>query len=98
MKNYKRAYRRYKKYVKFKKRLNIWIKPGPGLYFDKGELVYMQKVDVIKQAMKGECYNFLRTTARPCNCYDCSTYEKYKRPLKSIVKKEILKLIEDASS
>lgn len=98
MKNYKRAYRRYKKYVKFKKRLDVWIKPNTDLFINKGVLVYKRKVDIIKEALKGECYTFLRTTSRPCNCYMCSTYEKYKRTPKSVIQKEIFKQISNDCS
>jgi len=102
MKDYKRAYRRYMKHVKFIGRLKKWIKPGMTKYINplgnNPRFELKGRPEIIKSALKGECYTFLRTTARPCNCYDCSTYEKYKRPLKSIIKKDILSQIEDASS
>lgn len=102
MKNYKRAYRRYKKHVKFISRLKKWIKPGVSIYFSPKDspdcLTYRVRSEIISEALKGECYTFLRTTARPCNCYDCSTYEKYKRPLKSVIQKEIFKQISDDCS
>lgn len=92
MKDYKRAYRRYMKHVKFIKRLKLWIKPGMTRYFGRDEFGYpieKQREDIIQEALKGTCYRFLRTTSRPCNCYDCSTYEKYKREQSQYINKRI---------
>lgn len=95
MKNYNRAYNRYMKHVKFVKRLNKWITGNVHTSWEKGKgIVYKKRVDVIEDAFKGECYTFLRTTGRPCNCYMCSTYEKYKREQNQYVKKRIDKDME----
>lgn len=88
MKNYKRAERRHKKYVKFIGRLKNWIKPGESLFIDNKRIVSKSREDVIQEALKGNCYIFLRTTGRPCSCYSCSYY-KYKREQRQYIKKQI---------
>ena len=97
MKNYKRAYRRHKKHVKFLRRLKNWIKPGERLYFDSKtkRVVEKSREDIIESALRGECYTWLRTTGRPCNCYMCSTYEKYTRDKKQDINKDIWNQILD---
>lgn len=86
MKDYKRAYRRHKKYVKFIRRAKNWFKSSQDEEYN------------LQQALEGKCCTWLRTTGRPCNCYMCSNYEKYKRPLKNIVKKDILNQMTDVDS
>jgi len=81
MKNYRRAYRRHKKHVKFIKRLKDWIKQGYCLYIKDSKIIATTGQEIREQAIKGECYTFLRTTGRPCNCASC-TYYKYKREQK----------------
>lgn len=80
MKNLSRAYNRYMQHVKFKKRVKKWFSTS-----------HYNQVEEIKEALTGKGYTFLRTTARPCNCYMCSTYEKYKRTPKHKVMKEAFK-------
>lgn len=97
MKNYKRAYRRYKQHIKFISRLKKWIKPGVTRYHNSNGIEYRNRTEVIEMALQGECYTFLRTTSNPCNCEGC-TYLKYKRPLKGTIQKEIFKQICDDCS
>ncbi len=81
MKNYKRALRRWKKEVKFKKRIKIWT--------NQTYTFRSREKDVwIKEIEEGKSCTFLRTTSRPCNCWDC-TYEKYERTPKQKVDKMI---------
>lgn len=98
MENHKRAFRRWKQHVNFLRRLNDWIKPGHTLYLSEpgtdNRFFYRSKADTIKMALKGKCYTFLKTTGRPCNCNMC-TYEKYERPLKSNLNKQIWRDIQD---
>lgn len=97
MKETKRAHRRWKKHVKFIKRLKTWIKPGMTRYFGRDEFGYpieKQREDIIQEALKGTCYRFLRTTGNPCNCDGC-TYLKYERPLKSKINRQIWDDIQD---
>lgn len=82
------------------RRLKNWIKPGERLYFDSTtkRIVEKSKEEIIQSALRGECYTWLRTTGRPCNCYMCSTYEKYKREPKQNIKKQIEQELNDVSS
>jgi hypothetical protein len=69
----------------------MWIKPGATRYIDRDEFGYpliKSRVDVIKEALQGKCYTFLRTTSCPCNCSMCS-YPKYERPSKGKLNKQI---------
>lgn len=75
-----RDYRRYMKWVKFKKRVYKWTNS-----YDKS--FYVDN-NLREEIFKGEEYTFLRTTGRPCNCWMC-TYEKYERPPKHIIQKEM---------
>lgn len=84
MKESKRALRRYKKKVKFKKRLKIWLSNWDNAERRKEE----------KKALNGESWTFLRTTGRPCNCWSC-TYEKYERTPKCKINKKIWDDIQD---
>lgn len=91
MENHRRAFRRWKQRVKFLKRLKNWIKPGITRYYGRDEYgypIYKHRDNEIQEALKGECYTFLRTTGRPCNCWMC-TYEKYERPSKGELDKQI---------
>jgi len=82
MKDTKRALRRHQKMMKFKKRLNQWLY---GMYtYD-----YDKKNEFREEAMKGECLTFLRTTARPCNCWMCSSENKYVREQKQYIIKQV---------
>lgn len=85
MKNYKRAYRRYKQYVKFKRRLDNWF---------KGCRYPAYKDEVYQQALKGQACTWLRTTGNPCNCSMCQYY-KYERLPKQKIMKEVWKAIEE---
>ena len=91
MKDYKRSYRRYKKEIKFLRRVKIWIKLGHSLYIKDGRIIDTTGQEVRESALKGECYTFLRTTGNPCNCYCCSEMNKYKREQRQYTVKNILK-------
>ena len=80
MKNYSRAYNRHKQNTKFISRVKKWFASHWG-----------NDAKEIKKALTGEGYTFLRTTSRPCNCYGCSGYYKYKRTSKHKVMKEAFK-------
>jgi hypothetical protein len=79
MKNYSRAYNRYKQETKFKKRVKKWFASH-----------WKNDAKEIERALTGSGYTFLRTTSRPCNC-DICTYEKYKRIPKHKVIRDALK-------
>lgn len=83
MKNYSRAYNRYMKHVKFIKRVNNWMNKS----WNSSDYYYQER----KKALSGEGYTFLRTTGRPCNCYGCSGYYKYKREPKHKVMRDAFK-------
>ncbi len=92
MENRRRAFRRWKQHVKFLRRLKMWIKPGATRYIERDEFGYpliKSRAGVIKEALQGKCYTFLRTTSCPCNCWMCSGEYKYKRPSKSELNKHI---------
>lgn len=76
LKNYKRALRRHQKKVKLVKRVKKWINQKIVYYGWPDD--YRTKQQEREAAMRGECYTFLRTTGRPCNCNGC-TYLKYER-------------------
>jgi hypothetical protein len=76
MKNYSRAYNRYKQHTKFVRRVKNWFCKD-GIYKEKW----------IKETLEGKRQQFLRTTGRPCNCYGC-TYKQYVRVPKHKVMKE----------
>lgn len=67
-KNYNRAYNRHKQHVKFVRRAKNWFASH-----------WRNEPCEIEKALTGKGYTFLRTTSRPCNCYGCSGYYKYKR-------------------
>lgn len=79
MKNYKRAERRHKQHTKFIGRVKKWFAQH-----------WANDPKEIKKALTGEGYTFLKTTSRPCNCYDCSGNNKYKRKKKAFVLKQML--------
>lgn len=89
MENHKRAFRRWKKYVKFVKRIQIWI---------QGTYVYNPglREEWKREILEGKTHTFLRTTSSPCNCEMC-TCEKYERPLKNELKKQIWQDYQDDS-
>ena len=97
MKNYKRAYRRYKKQVKFLRRLKNWIKPGDTSYYDnKDHRIYEKsREEVLQAAINGECYTWLRTTGNPCNCFCCSEMNKYIRDKRQNINQDIWNQIQD---
>ena len=86
MKNYKRADRRYKKWIKFKKRVENNMR-----YCWSRNL--QKKEELRKEILLGQSYTWLKTTGSPCSCDDCSP--KYKRPKKSEILKSIYKKIND---
>ena len=69
MKDYKRALRRHKKHVFFKRRLKNWLQTCNN---------QQERKSVYQAALDGLVCTFLRTTSRPCNCYIC-TYKTYDR-------------------
>lgn len=85
------------KKVKFLRRLKVWIKPNDTRYYDPQtyRIYFRSRAEVIEAALRGECYTFLRTTGRPCNCYMCSEYEKYVRESKQKIDKQIWQQITD---
>lgn len=87
MKNMRRAYRRYKKWVKFKKRVEEWTR---GTYILEPET----REEWVEEIYKGETHNFLKTTGKPCSCSMCS-YDKYKRTQSQYIQKGINEQIDD---
>ena len=83
MKNYRRAYNRQQKELKFKKRVKNWF-----LYLSDNPKY--KKEYYLELTLKGKCHTFLKTTSRPCNCILC-TYEKYKRTPKNKVIRDAFK-------
>ena len=80
-KNYKRAYRRHKRYVKFKQRSYNWILSVSQYHLSDG--AWSTHLDLcFKDIQLGNDWQFLRTTGNPCNCYGCSGQFKYKRKQK----------------
>ncbi len=79
-KNYNRAYNRHKQHVKFVRRVKNWFASHWG-----------NEADEIEKALTGKGYTFLRTTGRPCNCYGCSGYYKYKRTPKHKIIRDAFK-------
>ena len=86
MKNYKRADRRYKKWIKFKRRVDIYL-----LYCSRWRL--SEKEELREEIYAGQKQQWLRTTGKPCSCECCSP--SYKRIVKSKLLKDIYKQIED---
>ena len=81
------AFRRYMKWIKFKKRMNKWTS---GFSYDT-----RQTKEWRNEILKGESCTFLKTTGNPCNCWGCSGYNKYIRTPKHIILKEAYHDIED---
>ena len=77
-----REYRRYKKWVKFKRRIDIWTQKDTAFRVDK---------DWKQEIINGEKATWLRTTGMPCSCPMCSF--SYKRPQKQYVQKDIFEQI-----
>lgn len=91
MENRSRAYRRWKQKCKFERRIKIWVPSGRSQYFMNTEdyrLVEVSCEEMREEIRKGKQCSFLRTTLRPCNCSMC-TYEKYERPSKGELDKQI---------
>ena len=84
MKESKRALRRFKKEVKFKKRLKKWL-----CNWSNPDRRVQEE-----NSIKGEAWTFLRTTSRPCNCWMCQ-YDKYERTPKNKIDKQIWDDIQD---
>lgn len=81
MKDLKRAYRRYKKEVHFKRRAkNVFSWMG---YSSEPCEQHLSWAEYWNKIQSGERATWLRTTGRPCDCDMCTTYDKYKRPSKS---------------
>lgn len=80
MKDMTRAYRRYKKWVKFKKRVDNWT-----CYHGENRV----RDEFREEILEGVRCTWLRTTGRPCNCWMCSGEYKYVRPPKDQIQKEM---------
>ena len=83
----KRAYRRYKKFVKTKKRAEdnyYW------LGWDNNS-----KAEFVNEVMTEGRSAWLQTTGRPCNCWMCCNYDKYDRPKSQDVKKDIWERLDE---
>jgi len=75
-----KVFRRFKQSTKLKRRIEIFASIK-WLGTDTRE-------EFRQEIKKGRC-SWIRTTARPCNCYSCSGYHKYIRETKTKVDKEI---------
>lgn len=89
----KRAYRRYKKHVKFVYRIKNWVNYGTHWYEPNKDGWRRSSKRITVQEMresvyKGETFTFLRTTGNPCNCSMCQYY-KYEREQNQNIQKEI---------
>lgn len=88
MKNNKRAYRRYKTWVKFNKRVNLQIAIRTSYVLgvnEKQDILYGKSPKYVKK---------LKTQGRPCNCSMCRPnphWDKFKRELKQYWLKEAMK-------
>lgn len=78
MKNYKRAFRRHMKQVKFEKRLNNWFSHWQNSSW---------KLNCLDEARRGQSFTFLRTTGKPCSCAGCSP--TYSRKQKHLIQQQI---------
>lgn len=87
MKDYKRALRRWQRYVKFKKRIKTWTQKTWSHSLQKRE-------EWIKEITEGKSSTFLRTTGSPCNCWMCQ-YDKYERIPKNKINKKIWEDFQD---
>jgi hypothetical protein len=67
-----RAYRRYMKWVKFKRRVDKYTQ-GTYSWDTARGLEWKEKI------LKGESCTWLKTTGKTCNCYMCSDYYKYRK-------------------
>jgi len=95
MKDLKRAYRRYKKEVHFKRRAkNVY--PWMG-YSSAEHEQHLSWAEYWNKIQSGERATWLRTTGRPCNCTMCTEYYKYKRPKKGDITKIINSQIMDSA-
>lgn len=89
MKNYSRAYNRWKAEYKFEKRISLWVSGNTSKLFltkDK-RLVQLSHEDLKKKVRDGECWTFLRWTSTPCSC-SCCSYPKYNRTPKNKINKQ----------
>jgi hypothetical protein len=76
MKYTKRSYRRYKTWVKFKKRIDLQIAI---------RTCYVTANDDRQNILEGKSHLRLRTQGRPCNCSMCTPdrfYDKFNRDQK----------------
>lgn len=71
-----RAYRRYKKEVKFKKRLKKLL-PRRGMERYYGVNGWCSYEEYVEQIKKSQNWTWLKTTSTPCSCDMCS-YQKYR--------------------
>ena len=96
MKNYSRAYNRWKAECKFEKRIKLWIPANKCQYFFNKDyrLIQMSCEDLRNKIREGECYTFLRWTSTPCSCSSCS-YPKYNRTPKNKISKQAWDDIQD---
>lgn len=78
-----RDYRRFKQFTHFKRRVRDFYNTG---WYGKNSFA-----DFKKEVESGRKHRWLRTTACPCNCEMCSSYNKYKR----LQKCKVLKLIRE---
>jgi hypothetical protein len=91
MKNLKRAYRRYKKMVNLKRRARNYYDWSSSLSINKDELCW---ADYWKEVDSGESGIWMRHTGTPCSCWMCA-YDKYDRPLKQNIQKDIWNRIQE---
>ena len=91
MKNYKRAYRRFKQDIKFKQRIKKWTCRNEVFVGPEGRC---SRRAFIEGILKGEYWTFLKNTGRPCSCLMCSS-NKYKRKQKQYILIEAWKEIND---
>jgi len=99
MKDYKRAYRRYKQLINFKRRVKNWTKRnGVTCYWSPVEtphIVYQTREELRREIYAGQSHTFLKTTGNPCSCFICSEYNKYNRPKSQNIQKDIFIQIQD---
>ena len=91
MKNLKRAYRRNKKEAKLKRRARNYYDYSYSMNINSSNLCW---ADYWKEVQSGESGIWMRHTGKVCSCYMCS-FDKYQRPNKQEIKKDIDSQIED---
>lgn len=96
MKNYSRAYNRWKAKCKFEKRIRLWVPANGSQHFltkDK-RLIQVSCEDLRNEIRDGKYHTFLRWTSTPCSC-GCCSYPKYNRITKGEINKQIWNDIQD---